>query len=250
MYQNNVPHFEVSVTLVSLLPSLRCCKHFLSSLWPKFIWKKLNTSPRYSAYMSCFWNVLGGGMTSLVFELRTCIGLNAIILLTLPIDSQVISQELIISSTSTNNVRRDSSLRLSTWFLRIVKRIRLAYQICRFHALPMLLAMERLHFQLIYSPLNSIKKSLILFLSISPNAFFSSMLAPTKLVLLSPRIILTFSLLLINRISAWMSLSIVKLLVAWMWTAVLDKHINIAPYLFWILQLFLTKYGRNMSTPE
>ena len=52
-------------------------------------------------------------MTTLVFDLSSCIGLSGIILMTSPMDSQVIGQELIIPSTSTNDVQRDSSLRLS-----------------------------------------------------------------------------------------------------------------------------------------
>ena len=115
---------------------------------------------------------------------------------------------------------------------------------------PMLLAMRGLHFQLIHSPPNSIKKSLILFSSILPNAFFSSMLAPTKLVPLSLRIILTFPLLLIKRLSAWMKLSVVKFLISLMCTALLDKHVNMTSYLYWIFPPSVTRNGLNMSTPQ
>ena len=55
--------------------------------------------------MPYFWKVPGGGMTTLVFELNSCIGHNGITLLTSPMDSQVIDRELIIPSTSTNNVK-------------------------------------------------------------------------------------------------------------------------------------------------
>ena len=125
-------------------------------------------------YMSSFWKVPGGGMTTLVFELSSCIGLNGIILLISPMDSQVIGQELIIPSISTNNVRRDSLLRLSPWFLSIAERMLLADRIYHSHIPPMLLAMGGLHFQLIHSPPNSIKKSLILFSSILPNTIVTS----------------------------------------------------------------------------
>ena len=201
-------------------------------------------------HMSSFWKVPGGGMTTLVFELSSCIGLNGIILLIWPMDSQVIGQELIIPSISTNNVRRDSLLRLSPWFLSIAERMLLADRIYRSHTPPMLLAMGGLRFQLIHSPPNSIKKSLILFSSISPNAFFSSMLAPTKLVPLSLRIMLTFPRLLIKHLSAWMKLPVVKLLVTSMCTALLDKHVNMTPYLFWIFRPSLARNGPNMSTPQ
>ena len=201
-------------------------------------------------YMSSFWKVPGGSMITLVFELSSCIGLNGIILLTLPMDSQVIGWELVIPSTSPNNVQRDSSLKLSPWFLSIAERKLLADRICHSHTPPMLLAMGGLHFQLIHSPPNSIKKSLILFSSISPSAFFSSMLAPTKLAPLSLRIILTFPLLLIKRLSAWMKPSVVKFLVTLMCTDLLDKHVNMASYLYWIFPPSLTRNGPNMSIPQ
>ena len=93
--------------------SLKCCKH-LPPLCPKFGRQMLNTLQLLSTvHVYSFWKVPGGDMTALVFELSSCIGLNWIILLTSPMDSQVIGRELIIPSTSTNNVRRDSSLRLS-----------------------------------------------------------------------------------------------------------------------------------------
>ena len=199
-------------------------------------------------YMSSFWKVPGGGITTLVFEVSSCIGLNGIILLTSPMDSPVIGPELIIPSTSTNNVQRDSLLWLSPWFLSIAERILLADWICRSHTPPMLLAMGRLCFQLIHTPPNSIMKSLILFSSILPNAFLSSILAPTKLVLLSLQTILTFPLLLINCLNASMKLSVVKLFVVSMCTTLLDKHVNIVPYFFWVFQQSLTKNGPNMST--
>ena len=60
-----------------------------------------------------------------------------------------------------------------------------------------------------------------------------------KVIPLSPQIILIFPLLLINRlISVWIKLSVVKLL---------DKHINLASYLFWIFRHSLTKNVPNIS---
>ena len=44
-------------------------------------------------------------MTTLVFELSSCIGINGIILLTSPMNSQVIGRELIIPLTSANNTK-------------------------------------------------------------------------------------------------------------------------------------------------
>ena len=160
-------------------------------------------------YMSSFWEVPGGGMTTLVFELSSCIRLSGI--------------------------------------------IRLADRICCSFTPPMVLAKGGLRFQLIHSPPNSLKKSLILFSSISPNAFFSSIFAPTKLIPLLLRIILTFSILLINqlrplrlkRLKAWMKLSAVKLLVGLMYTALMDKYVNIVLYLFRIFRPSLTKNGRT-----
>ena len=91
--------------------------------------------------MSSFWKVPGGGMPTFVIELSNFIGLNGIIALTSPMDSQVVGRELVIPSNSTNNVRRDSSLRLSPRFLNIAERMLLADLICRSHTPPMLLAM-------------------------------------------------------------------------------------------------------------
>ena len=84
--------------------------------------------------MSSFWKVPGGGMPTFVIELSNFIGLNGM-------DSQVVGRELVIPSNSTNNVRRDSSLRLSPRFLNIAERMLLADLICRSHTPPMLLAM-------------------------------------------------------------------------------------------------------------
>ena len=127
--------------------SLKCCKH-LPPLCPKFVRQMLNTLQLLSTvHVYSFWKVLGGDMTTLVFELSSCIGLNWIILLTSPMDSQVIGRELIIPSTSTNNVQRDSSLRLSP-FLSIAERMLLADRICHSHTRPMLLAIGGLRFQL------------------------------------------------------------------------------------------------------
>ena len=96
--------------------------------------------------MSSFWKVPSGGMTIVVFELSSCIGLNRIILLTSPIDSQVIGRELIIPSTSTNNVRRDLLLILSPLFLSIAKRMLFADRICRFHTPPHVTCRGRITF--------------------------------------------------------------------------------------------------------
>ena len=114
-------------------------------------------------YIPCFWKLLGSGITTVVFELSTCNELNGIIMLKSPMDWQVINRELIIPSTSTNNVRRDWSLIISPWFLSNVERILLADRTCRFCTPPLFLAIRGLRFQLIHSPTNYIKKLLILF---------------------------------------------------------------------------------------
>ena len=110
-----------------------CVQNSFGKCWTCHHW--------FLQYMSSFWNVPGSGTSTLVFKLRSYTGLHGIILLTSPMDSQAIDWELVILSTSTNNVRRDSSLRLSPRFLSMTERILLAYQICRSHTPPMLLAM-------------------------------------------------------------------------------------------------------------
>ena len=113
-YQNNITLLKVSLDLVPRFSSLKCCKHFLPLSFTKLVWRILKTSPLLSIIHAFFQQVCVGGMTTLVFELSSCIGLNGTTLLTSPVNLQVISQELLISSTSTNNVRRDSSLRPSS----------------------------------------------------------------------------------------------------------------------------------------
>ena len=105
MYQNNIPYFKVWLGLVSLLPNLKYCKHILPPSCPKFIRQMLNTSPLLSTVHVFFLESTWRWHSYPSFELSSCIGFNGIILLTSPLDSQVIDWELVIPSSSTNNVR-------------------------------------------------------------------------------------------------------------------------------------------------
>ena len=94
------------------------------------------------------------------------------------------------------------------------------------------------------------RKNWIFWWSISLYAFSNSFCDPTKLEPLSLRNTLIFPLRATNRRRASMKESVPRSQVRSIWTILLEKHVNITPFLISSsLPSFIIK-GPNMSTPQ
>ena len=109
------------------------------------------------------------------------------------------------------------------------------------HTLPIWLAVGLFLVQTNQSVLFSCRKSLNWLWFLYWNALLGSFSAPTKLVALSFFMLLNLPILVIIILSAIINESLSIVATTLKWTAMLNRHINKAPYLFGSLYLSFTK---------
>ena len=161
-------------------------------------------------YKSGLWKTPGGGITTLdlIVKFFGDKDLNpwpSLVFYT------VSGRELITTSVSVMSICKDSSSNLWPFVCNNDSSIPLAEQMWRSHIPPMWLAACGFLFHFIKSALLFWRKLSILVWPIALNVSINSCTAPTRFVLLSKRICLTFPLLGISPLTAWMKESVVIL---------------------------------------
>ena len=146
--------------------------------------------------------------------------------------SVVISHELTIASTYISNVCSASSFKLLLYIFRSAFRMLLAVLICHSHTPPMWLAKGGFLIHVIQLALCLCRYFYIWLWPISWKAFWSSLIAPTKLVPLSDLIKPMFPCLPLNLLNESIKESVYNDCATSMWIARLYKQVNITPYLF------------------